>query len=329
MKIRVLLFIIQLLYLLFGNSIAKAKWTASGHSIVHGDDNRVTPAQYIDEDIIDLSKSVALVTNRSKIHSFNEKHFVFSAPNLGEKLNLCDGVPFAKEPSLGNCTSFLIDSNKVATAGHCVTKENEGPRQLERICRRLRFVFNFTSEELAENKESTGKSKTIKKTNVFNCKKILKYEYKKTKYRMKDFAIIELDRHVKNAPPLRHRRFGRPLMYTPMVVIGHPSGIPLKISGEAKLKPLTKEDDENYFQAWMKKRDIFYANLDTFSGNSGSPVINAKTKKVEGIFIGGDEEDYIIDDGTWCRRPKVKSNSSSETKEYVQRIKVIRPYLKK
>ena len=318
-----------MLYLLFGNSIAKAKWNDPGQYIIHGNDDRMSPAQYIDEEIINISKSVALITDRSKLHSFDEDHYIFSAPTLGQKLNLCEGVPFSKEPSLGNCTSFLIAPDKVATAGHCITKEKEEPKQMERICRRLRFVFNFSTEELFLNQEVTGKSKTIKRQNVFKCKNILKHQYLKTKYRMKDYAVIQLDRPVKNAAPLAIRKFGRPLIFTPLLVIGHPSGIPLKVSGEAKLKPLTKEDDENYFQAFLKKRDIFYANLDTFSGNSGSPVLNAKTKKVEGIFVGGDEEDYVIDEETWCRTPKVKSNSSFETKEYVQRIKVVKPFLKK
>ena len=38
--------------------------------------------------------------------------------------------------------------------------------------------------------------------------------------------------------------------------------------------------------------DTFMTNLDTFGGNSGSPVYNAKTHKVEGILVRG-ERDYV------------------------------------
>ena len=61
------------------------------------------------------------------------------------------------------------------------------------------------------------------------------------------------------------------------------------------------------------------ANLDTFSGNSGSPVFNKRTKRVEGILIAG-ETDYTFDMNQGCNVTyKTKQKSFHET-EVIQRI---------
>jgi hypothetical protein len=74
---------------------------------------------------------------------------------------------------------------------------------------------------------------------------------------------------------------------TPIVVIGHPSGLPTKIAGGAKVR-----DNSN---------DIFFsANLDTFGGNSGSAVFNEKSGEVVGILVRG-ENDYVNDKDRECQ----------------------------
>jgi len=311
-------------------------WTSASESsesaiskIIHNEDNRLQTFEYVDQSIANLGKAVSIITNKSKLHYFDKDHYVFSAPSLGDKLNLCAGEKFIDEPTLGHCSAFLIGKDLVATAGHCVTKEKSSPEALESSCRRMRIIFNFNKQELENNSINTGKNKTIKKENVFKCTQVIAHQYKKTKYQLKDYAVLKLDRPVNNAKPLKIRKRGLPIENTKLVTIGHPLGIPQKISGEAKIFPFAKEDDENFFQAILKKRHIFYSNLDTFAGNSGSPVINEDTLRVEGIFIGGDEEDFLFDENSWCRKVKVKPSDKKNVKEYVQRIKLIKKYLKK
>ena len=67
--------------------------------------------------------------------------------------------------------------------------------------------------------------------------------------------------------------------------MGHPSGLPMKIAGGSKVHALEKH--------------YFVANLDTFTGNSGSPVLNEKTGLVEGILVRGGK-DYIFDFDEGC-----------------------------
>ena len=55
-------------------------------------------------------------------------------------------------------------------------------------------------------------------------------------------------------------------------VIGHPCGLPLKYVPDAEVR-------EN------AAASFFVANLDTYGGNSGSPVFNAQNNKVEGILV--------------------------------------------
>ena len=75
------------------------------------------------------------------------------------------------------------------------------------------------------------------------------------------------------------------------MVIGHPSGLPTKISDGA----IVRENANKVF---------FQSTLDTFGGNSGSAVFDAKTGLVEGILVRG-ERDYVQDPVMNCSRPKV------------------------
>ena len=336
MKARLIIFLIQFALLLVGSKKAfpdnftpkAAFYTGSISKIIHGEDNRIQTYNHEDQAIKNLAKSVAIISNKSKLHHFDESHYIFSAPSLGQKLNLCEGQRFKEEPTLGTCSAFLVAKDLVATAGHCVSKDQGSEEDLASSCRRMRIIFNFTKEELDNNFKITGKAKTLKKKSVYKCKEVIAHKYKKTKYQLKDYAIIKLDRPVENIGPLRIRKHGAPREKTKLITIGHPLGIPQKISGEARIFPFAKEEDENYFQSFLKRRHIFYSNLDTFAGNSGSPVINEDTLKVEGIFIGGDEEDFVFEENSWCRKVKVKPSTKNFVKEYVQRIKLIKRYIK-
>ena len=336
MKIRLFVFIIKFCLLLLGSRIAYSDVMSLSPSlrlspiseIIHGEDNRLQTFESVDKEVIKLGEAVAIITNKSKLHHFNSNYYIFSAPSLGEKLNLCEGQRFKEEPTLGHCSGFLVEKDLFVTAGHCITKEANSKDQIERNCKRLRIVFNYNNEELKENSKETGKTKTVKKQNVYRCEKVVGYHYKKTKFQLKDYAVIKLDRPANKVTPLKIRKHGYPNENDKLMTIGHPLGIPQKVSNEARIFPFAKENDENFFSAFIKRRHIFYANLDTFAGNSGSPVINEDTLKVEGIFLGGDEEDFIFEEDSWCRKAKTKPNEKKSVKEYVQRIKLIKKYLK-
>jgi V8-like Glu-specific endopeptidase len=92
-------------------------------------------------------------------------------------------------------------------------------------------------------------------------------------------------------------------------VIGYPSGLPAKLAGGAKVFGTASP----FF---------FSANLDTFGGNSGSPVFNAGSNRVVGILVRG-AADYRPQGN--CNVVNVLANTSA--KEEATRISLVRPFL--
>jgi V8-like Glu-specific endopeptidase len=77
------------------------------------------------------------------------------------------------------------------------------------------------------------------------------------------------------------------------VVIGHPTGLPTKVSAGANVRSVN---------------DVYFvANLDTFGGNSGSAVFNAETGEIEGILVRG-ERDYRYNSARGCYVPNTCVN---------------------
>src|SRR5205814_1482337 len=107
---------------------------------------------------------------------------------------------------------------------------------------------------------------------VYGCKELLGREQVGTGA---DWALIRLDRAVVGHQPLKINASGSIEKGTEIVVIGHPAGLPTKVAGNAAVRDASKEG-------------FFVANLDTFGGNSGSAVFNAKTGQIEGILVRGE-----------------------------------------
>jgi len=158
-------------------------------------------------------------------------------------------------------------------------------------CENTKFVFDFI---VTENKKESPS--LIANKNIFNCSKLLRVESPKTDHvDSKDYAVIQLDRKVDGRTPLKLRSEGQLNINDSVIMIGHPLGLPLKIAGNAGVRSI---------------EDIFFrANLDAFGGNSGSPVINAKSLEVEGMLVDG-EIDFAEDSDGYCYVSK-KCNDNS------------------
>jgi len=118
-----------------------------------------------------------------------------------------------------------------------------------------------------------------------------------------DYAIIQLDRKVVGREPLKLRKSGKINKDQSIFVMGHPSGLPLKYADGAKV--------------FSHEGAYFSTNLDTFGGNSGSPVFNLETYEVEGILVRGNQ-DYIIrtHNGERCRRVNICDSQRENCKEW-------------
>jgi len=179
----------------------------------------------------------------------------YQAQTLGDRINACQNERFREQPTLMSCTGFLVGKDLLVTAGHCMTSNFD--------CSGHKWVFEFTN----------GIDK-IPTSSVYGCKEVVSQEQVSLPFfGTTDYAIIRLDREVTDRKPLKFRTKGKIKSKSPVLVIGHPMGLPLKIADNATVKGTYGK--------------TFKADLDTYGGNSGSPVFNANTGLVEGVLVQG------------------------------------------
>ncbi|MAX66773.1 MAG: hypothetical protein CME66_07530 [Halobacteriovoraceae bacterium] len=259
--------------------------TFAKEKIVYGLDNRVDIKNVHNQKIKELAKSVAGRVAVSSYEMSRKRPFAkirrvltLSHPR---SMNVCETERFANQPTIVDCTGFLVAPDLLVTAGHCATamfKEARDEKTFE--CERNDWVFDYQID-----KKGPLNLRKIPKENIYSCKKVVYARYEE----LDDFAIIQLDRKVIGRKPLKLAA-KKVKSKQGIFVLGHPTGLPLKYA-----------DSANVFGVFD---NFFSTNLDTFGGNSGSPVFNQETLEVEGILVRGDT-DYVVafkDDGTHCMK---------------------------
>lgn len=245
--------------------------------VIYGEDDRVDYYNVMDLLKTDLSSSVATLVPRSALQEVEGGYLVKSIQKLKDieiqqNRYLCEDEKFANQQVLGICSGFMVDSNKIATAGHCYP-----PTQKEYFCKNYVWVFDFKLEDINEYKMTM-----FTNDQVFDCKKVITSIYN-TK---QDYSLIELSDSIPNREPLilddSSLSSGLDIF-----VIGYPYGLPLKITSNANIFELSQE--------------YFSTNLDTFQGNSGSPVFDETSGNVIGILVRG-KDDYYEDKAQKCIR---------------------------
>lgn len=250
--------------------------TTPDMDVVYGEDNRLDLYQVSSSLHKRLSGSTAGMIPINLFKKTADKTFDLSGTKtLGQAQNLCSGEAFASQPVAPVCSGFLVAPDLIVTAGHCY-KTFSTP---ENVCKSFAWVFDYAKTSAGHNP-----TKKIAQDNIYLCKSIVAAELSATM----DYAIIRLDRKVTGRAPLTFRSTGKVAASTELVVIGHPTGLPTKVSPKGKITKNTQATS-------------FATTLDTFHGNSGSAVFDAKTGMVEGILIQG-KTDY---------RPSIKGNTNS------------------
>lgn len=95
-----------------------------------------------------------------------------------------------------------------------------------------------------------------------------------------DWVVLRLERPVTHLGPLAPTRFARPRRGRAVYALGHPRGLPLKLTDSARVLATDGA--------------TFRTDLDTYVGNSGSPVFDATTHSLVGLVVEGqkDEGDF-------------------------------------
>lgn len=238
--------------------------------VIYGDDNRKDYYQEASSTNQDLADSTVALFSNSDIQIDS----VLGLATLKEssfkaRYGLCDSEPFADQNIGAFCSGFLVGPDLIATAGHCITKSE---------CADVSFVFGY------KKTEATSDTSKVPSKNVFRCKEVVSREENYDK----DYALVKLDRPVENFKPLK---LSNTQVQTgdKLLMIGHPSGLPVKIADEAIVRNL--------------KTSYFVASTDSYGGNSGSAVFNS-TGDVVGILVRG-EADYVYDSARQCKVSKV------------------------
>ncbi len=235
------------------------------------DDRHFISSQRDSAEILKLSKSIALIVSKDAYQK-NFFNSLINAELINDKegINLCAKEKFSNHHSINSCTGFLIGEDKIVSAGHCFMSDSD--------CENKLIVFSV----LESNEVKKGYR--ISKENVFECKKIIKSVFDNEG--QIDFAVIQLNKKVLNLTPLRLRSTGNIKLNDKVFMIGHPLGLPQVLSNDS----LVNDNNNDHF---------FKATLDSFEGNSGSPVFNSKSHEVEGILVRG-EEDFYEDQFSKC-----------------------------
>ena len=252
--------------------------------VVYGQDNRVDVVDSPVSRYREWADSTAAHIPLSELDS----NYNIKSESLGSAIGLCPGERFYNQFSAARCSGFLVGTDTIVTAGHCMQYTSD--------CSDIVWAFGYYK----------GVTQ-LKADDVYTCKKVIKQVVNSNGL---DYAVVQLDRPVVGRKFFRYRTSGKISDSANLVVIGYPSGLPAKIADGASVR-----DNENSY--W------FSSNLDTFGGNSGSAVIDSSSGLVEGILVRG-ETDYVVSsvNGSSCYKVNVCPNNGCGGEEVTRMTKV-------
>lgn len=161
------------------------------------------------------------------------------------------------------CTAFAISDDLVVTAGHCLNERN---------FRNYLFMLGFTDDPVG--------SIAIDSANVYEPVEYID-GIADTDHGI-DYALVRVHKKIPKEKILSCSLDTAFTGADKFYMAGHPMGTYTKISLDGSL---LENANANYF----------VLSIDAFAGNSGSPVLNERENKVNGVLISGNA-DLIIDE---------------------------------
>ncbi len=221
---------------------------------IYGPDNRVEPSETDKAIPEEVCSAVCVLVHKDRV-DFESDYFKLKTKTFGETYKLCKGQAFQEQPLLGFGSGFLVLPNVIVTTGHCI-KDKE--------INKIYAIFDY--------EWNNGKALDRRKaSDIYTLKELVNPDAKAYETHGKDYAVVKLHRKVKGVKPLTIVN-DDVKEEDDVYCVGHPVGLPKKVATGATVG---KVDGS-----------CFSANLDTFAGNSGSPVFT-KTHEVAGILVRG------------------------------------------
>ncbi len=248
--------------------------------VIYGEDDRRTmseldPGLLDDAQILEWSRSVLAQIPHWRVDQFLSDSFSIETKDMYSGLNICSDERYLNMPLVSSCTAFLVAPDLLMTAGHCIKDKYD--------CKKQSWVLDFND---SRDFTSPQGSITFELKETFYCQELLAHVVNPKS----DYALIKIHKPILDRKPLPLRRDGKISQKETLIVIGHPLGMPKMVSTNISIR-------ENL------NPTLFKTNADTFSGNSGSPVLNSKTGVVEGVLIRG-EDDFIDVIELGCKKSK-------------------------
>lgn len=263
-----------------------------GVDAIYGLDNRVDGSAITEKNLIQLKSAIGLMVSKDQVETGLLTSKIKATP-MTESVNACKDVRYSNELTIQSCTAFLIAPDLMATAGHCIQEAIDCENKI------IAFDVNEASQK--------GDHYKVLNSNIFECQEVVAQSFNDSG----DYSVFRLKKKPRRAS-LQLRTKGELTAKEKVLMLGHPLGQPLKLSPAVSPTDLTNPL-------------LFKAPLNSFVGNSGSPVINARTLKVEGILVNG-AEDFLLDEINQCYRFQVHEVKAG-TGEGVSRISEILPFL--
>ena len=203
------------------------------------------------------------------------------------------------------CTGFKTNEKYIITVGHCACLLDE---REEGDFSKLNVIFGMDQMTIGPNIQ-------IPKSQIAKVEDI-----KVSHQKVADFAVFKIinDKmnrdYVSSVPSLEIDFEMAVRSGFPLYMLGFPLGLSLKFTHTAWV---TDESPSNSRH--------FHSNLDSFHGNSGSPVFDAYSDKVIGILVAGrcpfveKEDSIMLDDCGFLPEDCLPAT--------VQKIKIIKKYL--
>lgn len=233
--------------------------------VIYGEDDRIDVYEETDLERLEWAASTCALVNTTRLTQHGDGSYTISSPSAFRRWGLppCEGERFGDQPTAAYCSGFMVGTDLIVTAGHCYSTGS-----LENT----RFIFGFWMLD------ATTPRLHFDADEVYQGIEVVSFAGSG----QNDHSVVRVDRPIRapGARPFTLRREGVILPGEFVGVIGHPSGLPMKLAfGNTFVR---RSDTAGYF----------VANLDTYGGNSGSPVINADTGILEGILVRG-EQDFV------------------------------------
>ncbi|MCP5048266.1 MAG: trypsin-like peptidase domain-containing protein [bacterium] len=230
---------------------------------VRGTDERLDLYEVPEEKIKRNANCTGAIFMRRNLKDNKDGTSTLEVERFQDVFNLCDLEPFNHQPvAAGRSYScVLVEEDVIATAGHCAKPKN---------LKELRITFGFKMED------SSTVVTTFSNNDIYKGTKIIG-RMRNRGGNQEDWALVKLDRKVENIPvaTLSGKAIRRG---TGLYILGHPAGLPMKYAPG----PCVGDINGSYF----------VADLDVYSGNSGSPVFDCKTHELVGIVCRGDSMDF-------------------------------------